>query len=332
MRSVLCLGECLIDFFCTDIGDGLERGMHFEKQAGGAPANVAAGLSKLGCPAYLAAAVGNDPFGRFLVKIMTSHGVNADLIQTSEKLTTMAYVALEADGQRDFVFQRGADAEWKWDSINADVLASCGVLHLGSATAFLDGPLRAAYETALHHATMNNMFISFDPNYRGDLWKGRKEEFVQRVRPFVEQAHWIKVSDEELTLLTGESDMDAALQKMHGMGVSGVAVTLGKKGTLISTRGGSQMVKTPDVKVVDTTGAGDAFVSGFLYQLAQSGQTVQDIREQLSDLATFYQMALFANTVAALTCTKVGAIDALPSLKEVKDLLDLYARGENERC
>ncbi|NNU76303.1 carbohydrate kinase family protein, partial [Clostridium estertheticum] len=180
MNKILCIGELLIDFICSDINSGLTKGENFVKKAGGAPANVSAAISKLGGQAYFAGKVGNDNFGMFLKETLEEAGVDTSmLIFDKNSKTTLAFVSLNGDGERDFIFNRGADELLTFDELDRDKLKSFKIMHFGSATALLGGPSKETYLKTMELAFENEVFISFDPNYRIDLWKNRLSDFVE---------------------------------------------------------------------------------------------------------------------------------------------------------
>jgi fructokinase len=181
MKKILCVGEALIDMICTDTGKSLSQGQHFLKKPGGAPTNVAAAIAALGGPVELAAKVGNDPFGKQLVEVMLDFGVATRwILLDNNHFTTFAFVSLMEDGERDFVFNRGADGELSRKEVEDIDLDEFSIIHFGSATAFLTGPLQAAYESLLQRALRKNIFISFDPNYRHLLFKNNTQSFIDQ--------------------------------------------------------------------------------------------------------------------------------------------------------
>jgi fructokinase len=144
--SVVCMGELLIDFFCTDVEIDLVKGQNFQKQAGGAPANVCATIAKLGGVSHFCGKVGNDPFGHFLKKTLDDAKVDTSmLVLDGLHPTTLAFVSLKANGERDFVFNRGADAFLVEEAIDKDKLREASILHFGSATALLSDPFQSTY-------------------------------------------------------------------------------------------------------------------------------------------------------------------------------------------
>ncbi|TSI08282.1 carbohydrate kinase [Lysinibacillus sp. BW-2-10] len=311
-HSILCIGELLIDFFCNDRDVNLQQGQTFTKQAGGAPANVCAALAKLGGKAYFMGKVGADPFGDFLENTLQSLNVQTDyLLKDSNYPTTLAFVSLQGDGQRDFIFNRGADAQLDTEDISFEVLKSIKIMHFGSATALLPGPLQKTYLELLSLAKKNDCFISFDPNFRTDLWKGHEQQFTQQASECIAFSDFVKVSDEELILLTNETDLHKAVEVLHKVGANCIAVTLGKDGTFFSFNGRSTLIPSIHIDAIDTTGAGDAFVGALLFRLSK----VDDW--QTISFEEWEQIIQFSNKVGAIVCEKVGAIESLPTLEEV---------------
>ncbi len=209
--KILCIGEALIDMICTDTGSPLSKGEHFLKKPGGAPTNVAAAIAALGGEVVLAAKVGADAFGQQLIDVMKDFGVSTSwMLQDKNYFTTFAFVSLMQDGERDFVFNRGADGELSESDIDGINLDEFSIIHFGSATAFLPGPLQQAYNAMLQKALDKKIFISFDPNYRHLLFKNNTEIFIEQSWNFMQQCHFFKVSDEEAMLLTKSSSVNAA--------------------------------------------------------------------------------------------------------------------------
>lgn len=304
-KEILCIGELLIDFMCQNVGRGLSKGENFVKKAGGAPANVAAVASRLGSKSSFAGCVGLDPFGDFLIDSVKYHGIDTSMI-TREGKTTMAFVSIMEDGERDFVFLRGADENFIIEGFE-DRIKECSILHLGSATALLGGKLKESYEKAMALGLSNNVLISFDPNYREDLWKGRLEEFIVLSRDYIKKAHFVKLSEEELQIIYKEKDMDKALDKMYLEYKSIVAITLGGKGTYLVTPNERKIIPSVKIVPVDTTGAGDAFVGAFLSNLNKEDSPIDSLR----NLDLLEKITAEANKIAALVCTKMGAMSSL---------------------
>ncbi|WP_424161552.1 carbohydrate kinase family protein [Bacillus amyloliquefaciens] len=314
-QSVICIGELLIDFFCTDVDVDLTEGRNFLKSAGGAPANVSAAIAKLGGDAAFSGKTGKDPFGYFLKQTLDAVHVDTSMLIMDEKApTTLAFVSLKQNGERDFVFNRGADALFTLEDIDLEKVNDAKILHFGSATALLSDPFCTAYLRLMSIAKDNGQFVSFDPNYREDLWKGRVSEFISTAEKAIAVSDFVKVSDEELEIISGAKDHKEGVAVLHEIGAGIVAVTLGKSGTLLSNGKDLDIIPSIPVTSIDSTGAGDAFVGAALYQLART----DEIQTAAEDFAKLRDIVSFANKAGALVCTKIGAIDALPSLKEVE--------------
>ncbi|MEK4566853.1 carbohydrate kinase [Alkalihalobacillus sp. FSL R5-0424] len=312
--QVVCMGELLIDFFCKETNTKLVEGKNFEKQAGGAPANVCATISTLGGSASFIGKVGGDPFGHFLKNTLRESNVNTSmLVYDHVHPTTMAFVSLTSDGERDFVFNRGADAYLEENEINENLVNQASILHFGSATALLSEPFLSTYLKSIKNGKERNQFISFDPNFRIDLWKEEMNLFIKRVQGCLPYVDFLKVSEEELSILTNAITRKEAVSELHRFGVKLIAVTLGEEGTYLSNGEQAKVVPSTSIQSIDSTGAGDAFVGAMLYQMAKS----TDFTRLLNDFDCLEEMTLFSNKVGALVCTKVGAIAAIPTLEEV---------------
>ncbi|MHC1683333.1 MAG: carbohydrate kinase [Clostridiaceae bacterium] len=315
MNKILCIGELLIDFICSDIDSSLIEGTNFIKKAGGAPANVTASISKLGGSATFAGSVGDDAFGHFLKITLDEVGVDTSLMKRLPiENTTLAFVSLKNNGERDFIFNRGADEKYFLSDEEIEQLSQYKILHFGSATALLGGQLKETYLKVLKRAKELNLFISFDPNYRIDLWKGRVNEFIEVSKECISYADFIKVSDEEAKLITGKDNLEEAARGLCELGAKTVAVTLGKEGTLITNGDNLEIVPSVKIKSIDSTGAGDAFVGATLYKFALEENPLNGI----NSFAKLKEFIEFSNVVGALVCTKLGAISALPTLDEVE--------------
>ncbi len=312
MTKVFCIGELLIDFVGENQGSDLSKANDFTKKAGGAPANVACAISKLGGKSCFIGCVGKDPFGSFLLNVLKDGNVDISMAQRSKTFTTLAFVSLAEDGERDFVFSRGADKELKYDSSIKKIFHK-NLVHFGAATALLGGSLEKAYNHYLFDALTQNSFISFDPNFRGDLWKDNESHFIKKCLPYVEKSHLCKFSLEEAQLLSGKEDLKEASGYLHEVGAKIIVITLGKDGTYLSMDGFSTLVPSIKVSPVDTTGAGDAFIGCLLYQIAE----LNDFNTIFQDNGLLVQMIEKANKAGALTTTKYGAIVALPTLEEI---------------
>ena len=311
MGKILCIGEALIDMICIDKGKSLSDGDNFLKKPGGAPTNVAAAIAALGGQVELAAKVGVDPFGKHLIDVMQSFGVSTKWMLKDEKsFTTFAFVSLLENGERDFYFNRGADGQLSREEVNEINLDEFSIVHFGSATGFLPGPLQLSYQSLLQKVLQKGMFISFDPNYRNLLFQNNKPSFIEQSWNFLNSCHFFKVSDDEAMMLTGTETVKEAAAVFIEKTKAVFAITLGKDGTMLGLNGKTEIIKSIDIKPVDTTGAGDAFVGAVLYQL--SDKTPEQVKSLV--LAEWQKIISNANKAGARTCEYMGAMEAFKHL------------------
>jgi fructokinase len=309
--KVLCIGEALIDMICTDVNVSLSNGQHFLKKAGGAPANVAAAIAALGGKVTMAAKVGDDPFGQQLIELLENTGVDTSfMIKDPAHFTTFAFVSLMNDGERDFYFNRGADKELTTYDLAALNLKEYSIVHFGSATAFLPGPLQSTYLDLLTKAKQADCLISFDPNYRHLLFQNNSVYFIQQCSAFIEGCNFFKLSDEEALLITGADTVALAAASLRKKTKAIFAITLGKEGTLLCIGDHLEIIKSIPIQAVDATGAGDAFVGAVLYQLNK--RSVNDIN--LVSMEDWKTIISNANKAGARTCEYLGAMEAFKHL------------------
>ncbi|MBS4223330.1 carbohydrate kinase family protein [Lederbergia citrea] len=321
MYDVIALGELLIDF--TPSGISNSGNPLFEQNAGGAPANVLAALSKLGKQTTFIGKVGQDQFGEFLQEELVKANIDTKgLIFADHVPTTLAFVHLDSFGDRSFSFYRNpsADMTLSKGDISIDLINRSKIFHFGSLSMTHETVAEATLY-AVKIAKEENKLISFDPNLRTSLW-----DDLSHAKYMIEQglrlADIVKVSEEELLFVTGISDLNRASDILHRKyGIPLIFVTLGEKGCFY--RHGSLTGHVPGftVEVVDTTGAGDAFLGGILFQLLNveslSELTHQNVRD----------MIMFANAVGAIVTTKKGALSSMPTLGEVYSLLESRKEG-----
>jgi len=309
--KVLCIGEALIDMICTDVNVSLSSGQHFLKKAGGAPANVAAAIAALGGEVSMAAKVGDDPFGQHLIELLETMGVNTSLIiKDPSHFTTFAFVSLMNDGERDFYFNRGADKELTTYDLAALQLNDYSIVHFGSATAFLPGPLQSTYIELFTKAKQAGCLISFDPNYRHLLFQNNSASFISQCAPFIENCDFFKLSDEEALLITSCDTVPSAANALRKKTKAVFTITLGKEGTLLCIDEQIEIIKSISIQAVDTTGAGDAFVGAVLYQLNK--RTIKDVN--LVSMEDWKTIIRNANKAGARTCEYMGAMEAFKHL------------------
>jgi fructokinase len=315
MARIVCLGEALIDFVADVTGVSIEDCPGFRKAAGGAPANVAAGVARLGGASAFVGKVGDDPFGRFLQRTLAELGVDTSSMRFDpEARTGLAFVSLLPGGERDFTFYRhpSADMRLRPEELPEDLLAGARIFHFGSISLIAE-PARSATLAAAAAARSSGCLVSFDPNLRPPLWPslGAARAAILEAMPL---ADLVKVSAEEAEFLAGEP-VSAAAAQILAMGPRLACVTHGAEGSeCFST---SRRVSAPGFRVdaVDSTGAGDGFVAGLLVWLDENAASLDLAEEQLGAASRF------ANAVGALACTRKGAIPALPRREAVDRLL-----------
>lgn len=315
MIDVTALGEVLIDF--TDAGTSANGQKLFERNPGGAPANVLVALQRLGRSTAIIGKVGDDMHGEFLREVLDENGVNTQgLITDPDAFTTLAFVALSDEGERSFSFARkpGADTRLTSGEVDRGIIEESRIFHMGSLS-LTDEPARSASLVALARAKAAGCVASYDPNYRASLWTS-EEEAAAQMRSVVEHMDVVKISAEECALLTDEAEPAAAAKAILAQGPSIVVVTLDAEGAYVACADGDRTVPSFRAEAVDTTGAGDSFWGGFLCALVESGKAPTECG--IEDAAAFVR---FGNAVASLCVRGRGGIPAMPSREAVEELL-----------
>jgi fructokinase len=309
--GVVCMGELLIDFVALEHGVSVGDASGFKKAPGGAPANVAVAVAKLGHASAFLGQVGDDPFGRHLAGVLQQEGVDiSGLRYSDEARTALAFVSLTKEGERSFVFYRhpSADMLMRPEQVAIEVLTGKRIFHFGSIT-LINEPSRSSTLMAARAAYTNGLLISYDPNLRLSLWPSA-EAAREGMMTGLNHAHVVKISDEEVEFLTGGHDISSLWRDEMQI----IAVTHGAKGATLHTRKEQQHVPGFSVKTVDTTGAGDGFMAGILVGILEHWD------EHLKHLE---KITRFANAVGALATTQLGAIPSLPTRASV----DAFLRG-----
>jgi len=316
-RNVLSVGEILVDFVSTKSGKTLKDAQSFLKCAGGAPANVAVGIARLGTRSAFIGKVGDDPFGRFLVSEMHSAGVDTSGIQfDAGHKTRLAFVSLKEDGDRDFEFweHRPADEYLLPSDVRVDLLKRADIVNIGSFLLLRNPPLATVMRVA-QSARKLGKDVCYDPNLRLSLWKDHHE--ARRVMTtMMRKATIVRLNDVEVAFLTRSHDLETAAERIRGLGPRLVVVTSDSKGCYFQTEKFAGFVPGFEVKAVDTTGCGDGFLAGLLHGLAQEKKNLEEYTA--SELCT---ICTVANAVGALVATRRGGIAAMPSRKDVSRFL-----------
>lgn len=313
--DLIAIGELLIDFTpCRN-----EDGLFFKQNAGGAPCNMLAMAQTLGTQTSFIGKVGEDQFGHFLKKTLEEKAVGTQgLILSKEAPTTLAFVHWDDAGDRSFSFYRkgSADVMLTRKEIDMDFIASARALHFGSLS-FTDEPAKSAVLAAVEHAREKGLMITYDPNYRPPLWDSEVHAVTEMKRGLV-YADVLKVSDEEARLLTGEAELEPAAKALAAFGVKLVCITLGESGSYFYHSQGSGTVPGFKARVVDTTGAGDAFFGSLVHQILQSGKPVEDLTP--GEITEFFT---YSNAVASLCIEGLGGIPSLPEVSQIEARLEI---------
>jgi fructokinase len=315
MADVICLGELLIDFVPTVTGTDLASADAFKKAPGGAPANVAVGLVRLGVPTAFMGKVGDDGFGRMLIDTLAGAGVDVGPLRTThEARTALAFVSLKADGDREFLFYRSPSADMLFapEDVDEAAIGRARMLHFGSIS-LIGEPSRSGTLHAVDVATRQGLRIAYDPNLRLALWP---DEAAARagMRLGLERAQIVKIGEEEVEFLTGIADPVRGARSLWHEGMVAMAVTRGARGCWWLTRDAEGEVEGYAVRPVDTTGAGDAFMAGFLSGFVEEPDAA-------SDPERVARICRLANAMGALTTTARGGIPALPQRQAVLDFM-----------
>ena len=309
MLDITTIGEVLIDLTQTGCS---EQGVPlFAAYPGGAPANVAVAAAKLGASTAFVGKTGQDEFGSYLRRVLAEHGVDVTGLHTDRSPTSLAVVSVSPGGGRSFRFMRGADTNLSPDEIDEGWVDRSKVLHFGSVS-LTAGMSRSATIFAARRAHKTGKLVSYDPNYRPSLWGGR-EEAMQWLQIPLPLAGLVKVAQEELPLLTGANDPREGTALLWERGIPLVLLTLGGRGACYRLGASFGRVEGVTTTVADTNGAGDTFLGAVLSRLCRrpagplEGLTAGELEE----------IVAFANRAAAKTCSRSGAIPAMPTLDEL---------------
>ena len=319
MAEVICLGEMLIDFVATESGVTLLEAPAFKKAPGGAPANVAVGVARLGLSSAFMGKVGDDDFGKFLARTLQDNGVDTSALRMSKEARTgLAFVSLRADGERDFLFFRhpSADMLYQSDEVDTAAIQKASIFHFGSIT-LIDDPSRKATLHAVKIAQDSGLLISYDPNLRLKLWPSTAAARAGLLLGWP-HAHVAKVSHEELLFMAESNHTGDAVNKLWHENLKLLLVTEGANGCSYFTKDYRGQVAGFAVDTIDTTGAGDGFVAGLLVKLANNASLIDDEAHLVAALR-------YANAVGALTTIQRGAIPALPTPDAVATLLGVHS-------
>lgn len=311
--KILCIGEVLVDFvgIINNIEDDKE--IKFVKKIGGAPANVAKAIKQFNSNPILIGSIGKDKNATFLSKKLQDSNISLEYIKKIDNIdTTTTKVYVGKNKERHFKFFRGADEYVNFKEIPKNILKECKIFHFGSATAFLGGELEKTYDKLLDYAIKNRKIISFDPNYRDSLFKENKANFIEKAMKFISYANILKVNEHEIRLISKEESLQKAIEKLLNFGAKNIFVTMGYEGTIYATNNYQEKISSIKVNVIDTTGAGDSFIGTLLAQISRDKTSIKKpVPKRIK------KYVKISNIAAALTVTKKGAFESIPSKDEV---------------
>ena len=261
--------------------------------------------------------LGKDPFGDVITRTLENAGVDTSCISyTSDANTALAFVSHTVDGKSTYSFYRNPSADMLFEASNvtSEMLDSCYALHFCSVS-LGDFPMKDAHRAAITIARRTGAIVSFDPNLRFMLWDDR-DELKRVIWEFIPDCDILKISDEELEFITGTSVIEEALPLLFTGSVKLVILTKGKDGASAFSARGSVSSSCPEVKAVDTTGAGDGFIGSFLWKLRSLGVSREDLAS--CPLSVISECLDFANRFSAISVQRTGAIPSYPDLSEMK--------------
>ena len=302
MPEIIAFGEVLIDLI-GEKGKGIKNSSFFQKCFGGAPANYAIACARLGAKVSLLTKISKDNFGEFLIETLKKEKVDVSYVKRTSKKTTLAFVALDEKGKPDFIFYRDntAETDIRKNDIKEDLFKKAKIFHFCSLSLTVN-PVRSSLFYALELAKKYKLIVSFDPNLRPALMKKDTLFWVKKALKYTDL---FLPSEEELFLITQKRNLDEAVKSLR---IEKIIVTRGEKGAILYEKNKKVSFKGFKVKVLDTTGAGDAFSAGISVGILKKYKGKKLLK--------------FANAVAAISVQKIGAISSLPTLKEVEKFLE----------
>lgn len=310
MFDIVSIGEFLIDL--TQTGNNSQNIPIYAANPGGAPANVAVAASKLGAETAFCGMVGKDAFGTYLKETLEQYNVSTDFLCFHNIPTTMAIVSVNTKGERSFQFVRGADCALTKSDVDISGCMNTKILHFGSVS-LTEEPARTTTLDIVSQARRNNICISYDPNYRAPLWKSVEEAVKWMKRP-LSMVDILKISDEELSLLTGTNNLEEGSFILSEYGISLVLITMGSEGAYYRYNNKTGIVAGVKTTVVDTNGAGDTFLGALLCGLAQ------ETNWRTCSIDRLETHIALANRAASFTCSGSGAIPAMPTIAQLMEL------------
>ena len=313
--DILALGEILIDFTPHQADDGT---MVYRRNPGGAPLNMLAQASVLGARTAFIGKAGRDGFGDYLEKTAREAGIDTEHLMRSDRVpTTLAFVHLAPDGERSFSFYRkpGADIMLEKEDLDPALFLKSHIFHFGSLSV-TDEPARSATKEAIRLAKESGCILSYDANYRPALWE-KEADAVAQMKGQIAFADIVKVSEEEMEMITGSKDPAEGTKEILALGVKMVCVTFGREGSFFRCGDRCGHVDSFPVNAVDTTGAGDAFWGAVLSRIrSYTADTLKEVSE-----AEWQDIIGYGNAAGALVASNYGAINSVRNDADIRKLM-----------
>ncbi|QHX36727.1 carbohydrate kinase [Spiroplasma sp. BIUS-1] len=307
MKKIVSIGEVLMDVY--------SEANKTNAVVGGASFNVACSIAALkNNESYFMGSLGNDDYKNEIKTFIEKYGIKTDFIQESQLPTTIAKVTLDENKERFFEFTRNSDADFQLSNFSQDQLKEIDFIHFGSATALLEGDLSDSYWELFDFAKENNIKFCFDPNFRDNLWTTEAEikEFIRLSTPFLDKADLIKLSDEELLLVTGTNEQERAIKVLMGFNPNAlICITRGSNDTMCGWNG--EIIYVPTVvceELADTTGAGDAFISSLINEFVSKDINSESSKEDVIEIVST------SNKFANQAVRYIGALTFLDHLNK----------------
>jgi fructokinase len=332
LKKVFCIGETLIDFIPAQKDKSLKEVTSFERVAGGAPMNVAIAVAKYGGNSVMLTKIANDNFGDYIIDVLKENDVDTSFcLRSNEGETGLAFVSVDQHGERSFNFYRkhAADLLLLPEEVKSEWFQQGDLLHFCSVD-LIESPMKQTHKKVINDIRKKGGIVSFDPNVRLPLWPDA-ESCRQTINDFLPLADIVKVSDEELTFITGIEEEGKAIESLFVENVKVVVYTRGSKGAVIHLKNGKKYEdKGFKVTVADTTGAGDAFIGGFLSELVSLGITIENLCQKISE--NHERILTFANASGALTASVKGAIHAAPAKRHILNFISTHRGTAKHYC
>jgi fructokinase len=323
MLKTIAFGEALIDMLSSKTRNAAnDKQETFTKYAGGAPANVAAAIGRLGGDSYFAGKIGEDMFGEFIRESFTQFNVKDNyILSTADAKTALAFVSLDEEGERTFSFYRDPSADMLFSSsdFQNSWFEQAGYFHFCSNTLTAD-PIYNATLMGLKKAHTANFCISFDVNLRKNLWPQDRDALAP-IWQCIERSHIVKLCAQEMDFICNANSIESTLDKIFAGAAQLVLLTDGAKPlqyfVKTSNSYNHHSLTPPTVQVVDSTAAGDAFMGGFLYQLTNREVTQAKLSVFFREGNALKQALTFASHCGAFAASHKGALTSLPHLENI---------------